>query len=106
MTDLLRIGPVYDLLGIRLQDVDGGCGSCGKRLAEVIEDTTSQWNRGDIVCINCGERANLAPYEIRSSWKVPGKRVAACQLCSYVSLPTDGDRAAQFALQHLAAAHG
>jgi hypothetical protein len=105
-----RIGPIYDLLGIRLQDVDAGCGACGKRLAEVIDDTTGQWNRGQHVCVDCGTAApayaKKTPWTLRQSWRAPGQVVAACQLCSYVSMPSSLTKAAQWAEQHLAASHG
>jgi hypothetical protein len=110
MTVLRRIGPIYDLLGIRLQDVEAGCGQCSKRLAEVIDDTTGQWHTGQLVCIDCGTVApaydSPAQYKLRTSWRAPGKHVAACQLCPYVSMPTTLAKAAEWAEQHLTASHG
>lgn len=56
-----RIGPIYELLGgLRLQDVDAGCGQCGKRLAEVIHDPSNCWPTGRLVCIDCGSLARSA----------------------------------------------
>lgn len=50
-----RRGPIYDLGdGMRLQDLDGGCTTCGKRLAEVIHDPEHCWAAGWVVCIDCG----------------------------------------------------
>ena len=105
-----RIGPAYDLpLGLRLQDVDGGCGACGKRLAEVIHDAGAQWNAGQVVCIDCGTVApaydNPVLVPLRSSWRAPGKHVAACTLCPYVSMPSTLTKAAEWAEQHLADKH-
>lgn len=55
MTDLRTRGPVYDLGdGTRLQDLDGGCPPCGKRLAEVVHDPANVWRQGQVVCIDCG----------------------------------------------------
>lgn len=101
------LGPIYSLEdGSRFQDIDAGCGTCGKRLAEVVHDPSGQWNVEDVVCLDCGTIANLRPFELKASTKVPGRRVAVCMLCPYVSMPTDGDKAAEIALAHLAAAHG
>lgn len=51
------LGRVYDLDGLVLQDVDAGCGRCGKRLAEVINDPTRRYPTGRLVCIDCGQLA-------------------------------------------------
>jgi transcription initiation factor TFIIIB Brf1 subunit/transcription initiation factor TFIIB len=106
-----RIGAIYDLEpGLRLWDVDAGCGACGKRLAEVVEDVSGQWRAGQHVCIDCGTVAPASdkprPVAMRPSWRAPGLHVAACQLCRYTSMPTTLDKAAEFAQAHLASSHG
>lgn len=54
------LGPIYDLgHGLRLQDIDAGCGTCGKRLAIVIHDPLGCWPQGRVVCLDCGE---LVPF--------------------------------------------
>lgn len=59
MTTLRVIGPIYTLDDqTRLQDVDAGCGTCGKRLAICIHDPHGCWPQGQLVCIDCG---TLAP---------------------------------------------
>jgi transcription initiation factor TFIIIB Brf1 subunit/transcription initiation factor TFIIB len=107
-----RIGPIYDLHpGLRLWDVEAGCGACSKRLAEVVEDVSGQWLAGQLVCIDCGtvapayDKTERPPWRLRTSWRAPGKHVAACQLCPYVSMPSSLEKAAEWAEQHLAAAH-
>jgi hypothetical protein len=105
-----RIGPAYDLLGTRLQDVDAGCGHCGKRLAEVIDDTTGQWNTGQHVCIDCGQATRIPslpsePYALKPSYRAPGLRVACCQLCRWTSLPAPLEKAADLATRHLNEKH-
>lgn len=105
--DLPLLGPIYDLGdGTRLQDLDGGCPTCGKRLAEVVFDPGMTWNRGAVVCIDCGVEVRTAPYEIKPSTRVPGRRVAVCQLCPYISMPAEGLKALEFAQQHYEASHG
>jgi hypothetical protein len=99
-----RLGPIYDLgNGLRLQDLDGGCGSCGKRLAEVIHDPTACWRSGAVVCIDCG---TVATQPIVKSYRAPGLRVAECLLCRWTSLPTDSGTAARLAMMHQLRAHG
>jgi hypothetical protein len=106
----MRIGPAYDLAGTRLQDLDLGCPHCGKRLAEVLDDATMQWNAGQTICIDCGVAVHVPrekrQWVLRGSWRAPGLHVAACQLCRYTSMPTTLDRAAEFAQAHLASSHG
>lgn len=107
----MRIGPIYELLGMRLQDLDLGCPHCSKRLCEVIDDTTMQWNAGQAICIDCGiavhvPRETDKQWALRKSWRAPGLHVAACQLCTYTSMPTTLDKAAEFAQAHLASSHG
>ena len=106
----MRRGPEYDLLGLRLVDVDLGCGVCGKRLAEIIHDADGNLPAGRLYCVDC---ATLAPaYDrpasvaMRPSWRAPGLHVAACQLCTYTSMPTTLDKAAEFAQAHLTSRHG
>ncbi len=106
-----HLGPIYDLEpGLRLWDLDAGCGACGKRLAEVVEAVSGQWRQGAHVCIDCGTVAPVhdspAPYRLRTSWRAPGKHVAHCQLCPYVSMPTTLAKAAEWAEQHHAHYHG
>ena len=50
-------GRVYDLDGLVLQDVEAGCGRCGKLLAEVVSDATRRYPTGRLVCIDCGQLA-------------------------------------------------
>lgn len=58
---LSHLTKAYDLGdGTVLQDVDAGCGRCGKRLAEVIHDPTGQWPTSSLVCVDCGTRARVA----------------------------------------------
>lgn len=105
---MTRIGPIYDLLGIRLQDLNAGCGTCGKRLAEVISDLTGEWNVGQVVCIDCGTVAPTIEekaWTVEASWRAPGLRVAVCQLCRYTSTPADLATAARFAQEHQDAKH-
>lgn len=103
MTYLERIGPIYDLLGTRLQDLDGACGDCGKRLAEVIDDTTGQWNTGQVVCVDCGTTARTSRPEhsirIVPSWRSAGMRVASCT-CRWHSAVVSPDAAQRLAEQH------
>lgn len=101
----MRIGPAYDLAGTRLQDLDIGCPHCGKRLAEVLDDTTMQWNAGQVVCVDEGIAVRL-PWVIRASWRAPGRHIAACQLCSHTTMPTTLENAVRFAAQHLERSHG
>jgi hypothetical protein len=106
----MRRGAAYTLPdGLRLWDHDSGCGQCGKRLAEVVHDPTNQWNAGRVVCIDCGTVApayDKPKTAVLRSRVASGKHVAACQLCSYMSMPTDLARAYEYAAQHLAAKHG
>lgn len=106
------VGPEYDLLELRLRDVDAGCGRCGKRLAECIHDPEMRWTRGQLVCIDCGEVATLpakatvqSPVRINASWRSPGLRVACCTLCPWTSMPLVADVAVKRAQEHLAAKH-
>jgi hypothetical protein len=108
-----RLGPIYDLDdGLRLQDLDASCRQCYKRLAEVIHDPSGQWNTQDVVCIDCGTTATLPteekprqPVVLRRSWRSAGLRVACCTLCPHTSMPLPMDRAAQWAVKHLAERH-
>jgi len=103
-----RIGPIYDLGdGVRLQDIDAGCGSCGKRLAEVIHDPSLTWAEGAWVCIDCGTvaRKEREPVAIKPSYRAPGLRVACCTLCTWTSMPTSLDKAAVAAQKHLTDRH-
>jgi hypothetical protein len=106
-----RLGAIYDLHpGLRLWDVDAGCSACGKRLAECVEDVSGQWRAGELVCLDCGTVApsydKPPPVPLRSSWRAPGKLVAACTLCPYVSMPASFEKAAEWAEQHLTTRHG
>ncbi len=102
-----RLGPIYDLGdGSRFQDLDLGCPYCGKRLAEVVFDPGYTWRSGTIVCLDEGIEVRATPYLVKPSHKAPGKRVAVCQLCPYISMPTDGLKALEFAQQHYEASHG
>ena len=99
-----RLGPIYDLEdGTRLQDLDGACKHCGKRLAEVHHDPHGCWRTSAIVCIDCGNEDHS--YDVKPSYVAPGKRVAECRLCSWRSMPMTGRRAAEMALQHLRRSH-
>lgn len=108
-----RIGPIYDLEdGLRLQDLDLACGTCYKRLAEVVHDPENRWHPENVVCIDCGTLARLpvpekAPRQVRlnQSWRAPGLRVAACTLCPRFSTPLPAQQAATWAARHLAEAH-
>lgn len=107
------LGPVYSLDdGSRFQDLDAGCPTCGKRVCEVVHDASDQWNAGQIVCLDCATTATLPaeekprqPVILRPSWRAPGLRVACCTLCPHSSMPLPMDRAAQWAVKHLAERH-
>lgn len=109
MSITLRVlGPVYDLDdGLRLQDVDAGCGFCGKRLALVIHDPSGSWRQMALVCIDCGRESHTeqGPMAIQSSYRAPGKRIACCRLCKWTSMPTSLQGAAGAAQQHLETQH-
>jgi hypothetical protein len=50
------LGQPYDLGdGTRLIDLDAACSGCGKRLAEVLHDSTGVWHAGQVVCLDCGQ---------------------------------------------------
>lgn len=102
------IGPVYDLGdGTRLHDIDAGCGTCGKRLAEVIHDPSAQWNAGATVCVDCGTAApayhasvTAHHVNIQPSKQAPGKCLAVCR-CGRLSMITTREHAQQWADKHL-----
>lgn len=100
-----RIGPVYNLLdGLRLQDVDGGCPTCGKRLAECIHDPSMQWNAGQIVCIDCGTTVRIPTtptVRLKPSWRASGLFLAGCS-CGWYSMPLTKAEAERFGANHLA----
>ena len=99
------VGPVYSLLdGLKLHDIDAGCPNCGKRLAEVVNDPTWQWNRGQIVCIDCGQTVRLPrtpTIRIRPSWRASGLYLAGCT-CGWYSMPVAKAKAEEFGANHLA----
>ena len=107
MTDLERLGPIYDLPdGIRLQDLDGGCGTCGKRLAEVVHDSSARWNAGQIICVDCGTLARLPQptrpthdVRVKPSRRAPGLYVAVCT-CHRFSMVAHRAYVEQWASRH------
>lgn len=89
MSELGFLGPIYDLGdGTRLQDLDGGCNTCGKRLSVVVHDPFLRWNAGQIVCIDCGTVARRpSAHEVKvGPFYKPGLVVARCS-CKWSSLP-------------------
>lgn len=96
-----RLGPIYDLEdGTRLQDLDGGCGSCGKRLAEVVSDPHGQWNHGWIVCIDCGRVHDDSEHRINiKRFYRGGLSIAFCS-CNQRSLPGARSTVEQWAKAH------
>lgn len=113
--DLRLIGPIYAMDdGTKLQDLDGACPHCYKRLAEVIFDPGMTWNAGWIICLNCGVRVAAPqrkqqrkqnPVVLRPSWRASGLRVASCTLCPRYSMPLTLPEAAAWAAKHLREAH-
>ncbi len=107
------LGPIYELDDrTRLQDVDAGCGTCGKRLARVIHDPRGNWPQGRLVCIDCGTLApEYAPpleralFRLVPSYRAPGHRLACCTLCKWNSGPLTAAEALRFGLQHLSSKH-
>jgi hypothetical protein len=106
-----HLGPIYDLDdGTRLQDIDAGCGSCGKRLCEVVHDPHNVWRAGQIVCLDEGITApvyvNVHPahtIRIVPSKRAPGKFIAVCT-CRRFSMITSRENAQKWATKHSQAA--
>lgn len=107
MTYIERLGPIFDLMGVRLQDLNAGCPRCGKRVSEVIDDTTGQWNIGQVVCVDCGTaapayHASVTVHEVAvmPSKQAPGKVLAVCR-CGRMSMITSRENAQLWADKHL-----
>lgn len=105
----MRRGPIFDLLGVRLVDLEAGCPHCHKRLAEVVEDTTGQWNTGSVVCVDCGLEVRLpapaARIRLVPALRSRGQTVAVCTGCRWAWLPTTRANAARRGEEHLLEHH-